>query len=179
MANELERAIIDLQNGDIKSLDIIYHLTSKGVFTFVLPIVKAYDLAEDVMQNTYVRAYENITSYTPGTNPRNWLLTIAKNLALSEVKKRSREISYDFNDENVETQGVYDLNPSLDTPTIDLANRVLNEGEMNIVLLYAIGGYKHREIAEMLNLPLGTVTSKYNAALKKIRIAYEKENEKK
>ena len=131
------------------------------------------------MQNTYVRAYATIASYTPGTNPRNWLLTIAKNLALSEVKKRSREISYDFNDENVETQGVYDLNPNLDTPIIDLANRVLNEGEMNIVLLYAIGGYKHREIAEMLNLPLGTVTSKYNAALKKIRIAYEKENEKK
>jgi RNA polymerase sigma-70 factor (ECF subfamily) len=179
MASELERAMICLQNGDVKCLDAIYKLTSKGVFTFVLPIVKAYDLAEDVMQSTYIRAYENIASYKPGTNPRNWLLTIAKNLAFGEVKKRNREPSYDFNEENVSTEGVYDLDPNIDTPTIDLANRVLNEGEMNIILLYAIGGYKHREIAEMLNLPLGTVTSKYNAALKKIRIAYEKENEKK
>ncbi|MFA5421605.1 MAG: RNA polymerase sigma factor [Bacilli bacterium] len=179
MASELERAMVGLQNGDVHQLEIVYKLTSKGVFTFVLPIVKAYDIAEDVMQSTYVRAYENIASYTLGTNPRNWLLTIAKNLALGEVKKRNREPNYDFSDENVSTEGVYDLNPNLDTPTIDLANRVLNESEMNIVLLYAIGGYKHREIAEILNLPLGTVTSKYNAALKKIRIAYERENEKK
>ena len=179
MANELERAIIALQNGDIRQLDIIYKLTSKGVFTFVLPIVKAYDLAEDVMQSAYVRAYENISTYIPGSNPRNWLLTIAKNLAFAEVNKRKHEVSYDFSEENVDPKGVYDLNPSLDTPTIDLANRVLNESEMNIVLLYAIGGYKHREIAELLDLPLGTVTSKYNAALKKIRIAYEKEKEKK
>ena len=179
MANELERAIIALQNGDIRPLDIIYKLTSKGVFTFVLAIVKAYDLAEDVMQSAYVRAYENISTYIPGSNPRNWLLTIAKNLAFAEVNKRKHEVSYDFSEENVDPKGVYDLNPSLDTPTIDLANRVLNESEMNIVLLYAIGGYKHREIAELLDLPLGTVTSKYNAALKKIRIAYEKENEKK
>lgn len=179
MANELERAMIALQNGDVRQLEVIYKITSKGVFTFVLPIVKAYDLAEDVMQSTYVRAYENISSYNPGTNPRNWLLTIAKNIAFSEVKKRNREVSYDFSEENVDPKGVYDLDPNLDTPAIDLANRVLNESEMNIVLLYAIGGYKHREIAELLELPLGTVTSKYNAALKKIRIAYEKENEKK
>jgi RNA polymerase sigma-70 factor (ECF subfamily) len=179
MANELERAIVGLQKGDVNQLAIIYKLTSRGIFTFVLPIVKAYDLAEDVLQSTYVRAYESITSYRPGTNPRNWLLTIAKNLAFNEIKKRNREPSYDFSEENVSTEGVYDLNPDLDTPTIDLANRVLNEGELNIVLLYAIGGYKHREIAEIIDLPLGTVTSKYNAALKKIRIAYEKEYGKK
>lgn len=179
MANELERAIIALRNGDVRQLDVIYKITSKGVFTFVLPIVKVYEVAEDVMQATYVRAYENINAYNPGTNPRNWLLTIAKNLAFAEVKKRNREPSYDFNEENVSTEGVYDLNPNLDTPTIDLANKVLSESEMSIVMLYAIGEYKHREIAEMLDLPLGTVTSKYNAALKKLRIAYNKQNEKK
>ena len=179
MANNLERAIIALHGGDVNQLSVIYNLTSKGVFTFVLPIVKVYEIAEDVMQATYIKVYENIVSYHPGTNPRNWILTIAKNLALAEINKRKREVSYDFNEENVSREGIYDLDPYLDTPTIELANKVLNEGELQIVLLYAIGDYKHREIAEMLNLPLGTVTSKYNTALKKIRIAYEKENEKK
>jgi len=179
MASELERAIIGLREGDVNQLAAVYKLTSKGVFTFILPIIKSYDLAEDIMQTTYVKAYENITSYEPGTNPRNWILTIAKNLALAEVKKRKRETSYDFTDENASLEGVYDLNTSLNTPTIDLANRVLKEGELSIVLLYAIGGYKHREIAEMLALPLGTVTSKYNGALKKLRAAYEKEYEEK
>jgi RNA polymerase sigma-70 factor (ECF subfamily) len=168
---KLEKAVIRLRQGDSNALAEIYEITSRGVFTFVLPILHDYQLAEDVMQQTFVTAYENIQSYQPGTNARNWLLTIAKNMALTEIKKRKREVSYDFDQDN-HPDGVYFLG-NIDSPTIALANKVLAEDEFNIVIMYAVGEYKHREIAEFLHMPLGTVTWKYNNALKKMRKALE------
>ena len=58
-------------------------------------------------------------------------------------------------------------------PTIALANKVLAEDEFNIVMMYAIGEYKHKEIADFLHMPLGTVTWKYANALKKLKKAIE------
>ncbi|OPZ36338.1 MAG: ECF RNA polymerase sigma factor SigW [Tenericutes bacterium ADurb.BinA155] len=168
---KLEKAVVRLREGDSNALAEIYEITSRGVFTFVLPILHDYQLAEDVMQQTFVTAYENIQSYQPGTNARNWLLTIAKNMALTEIKKRKREVSYDFDQDN-HPDGVYFLG-NIDSPTIALANKVLAEDEFNIVIMYAVGEYKHREIAEFLHMPLGTVTWKYNNALKKMRKALE------
>jgi DNA-directed RNA polymerase specialized sigma24 family protein len=56
-----------------------------------------------------------------------------------------------------------------------LANKVLAEDEFNIVMMYAIGEYKHKEIAEFLHMPLGTVTWKYANALKKMKKALEEQ----
>jgi RNA polymerase sigma-70 factor (ECF subfamily) len=92
-------------------------------------------------------------------------------MALTEIKKRKREVSYDFDQDN-HPDGVYFLG-NIDSPTIALANKVLAEDEFNIVIMYAVGEYKHREIAEFLHMPLGTVTWKYNNALKKMRKALE------
>jgi len=168
---KLEKAMIALQNGDSNALATVYEQMSKGVFTFVLPVLHDYQLAEDVMQDTFVSAYHAIKSYKPGTSARNWLLTIAKNAALSELKKRNHEISFDFSQDN-HPDGVYFIG-DVDSPTIALANKVLAEDEFNIVMMYAIGEYKHKEIAEFLHMPLGTVTWKYANALKKIKKALE------
>lgn len=173
---ELEKSMISLRNGNGNALADIYALTSRGVFTFVLPLLHDYQLAEDVMQDTYVSCYNHIQEYKPGTSARNWLLTIAKNAAISTLKKKNREISYDFSEET-RPDGVYYLG-EVDTPTITLANRILSEEEFNIVMMFAIGDYKHREIAELLHLPLGTVTWKYNNAIKKIKKALEEEDRK-
>lgn len=51
--------------------------------------------------------------------------------------------------------------------------KCLDETEREIVLLHAVWGYKHREIAQMKGMPLGTVTWKYNAALEKLRKEWE------
>lgn len=173
MSNRLEDSLLKLRKGDLEGLREIYEQTSRGVFTFILPIIRDYQLAEDIMQETYVKVHDKINDYQEGTNGRNWILTIAKNLAFDELRKRKHETETDFDDEREEL-GSYYLSDQIDTPTIKLANEILPEDEMHIVLLFAIGGYKHREIAEMLNLPLGTVTWKYHDALLKLRKAVKK-----
>lgn len=180
MKETLEKAILNLQKGDTNSLGIIYDLTSKGVFTFVLPIVKNYSTAEDIMQQTYIKVFENVKSYKEGTNARNWILTIAKNLAINEFNKNKKIIDADFDENIYQDDSPCILNESLDTPLIKLANQILDHQEFQIVIMHTVGEYKHREIADILNIPLGTVTWKYNNAIEKIRKEYLKreENEK-
>ena len=63
-----------------------------------------------------------------------------------------------------------------DTPFVfDLAAKVLSEEEYRIVMMCQIAGYKRREVAAMLDMPIGTVTWKNNEALKKLRKALETE----
>lgn len=170
MLERIERAATMLQQGDVRGLQIIYEDTCKSVFSFIFPIVKNYQLAEDIMQSTYITIYEKIDSYHPGTNLRNWILTIAKNLALQELKKLKRETFTD-NDVMLEALGGFTYDKPLETPTIELASKILSEEDFKIVMLFAVGDFKHREIAEMMELPLGTVTWKYNNSLKKLKKA--------
>ena len=172
---ELKKKMLLLQGGDINALADIYEETKKGVFSFVLPILRDYDKAEDIMQQTYVQLYEKIDQYDKSKNPLNWILTIAKNLALNEINKDSREISTDFM-EAVNGDRVFTFDSSeYDTPTIDLANKILTPSELQIVMLFVIGEYKHREIAKILDMPLGTVTWKYSNAISKLKKALENE----
>lgn len=174
MKNELEEAMLSLQKGDSSALETIYNLTYRGVFSFVFPIMKDYMAAEDILQSTYISVYEKIEQYKPGTNALNWILTMAKNMALNEYNKNKRSVDYDYDAEQPTPSSLYSFDESLDTPTIELASEILSEEDFKILLMYVVGGYKHREIADMLNIPLGTVTWKYKAALDKLKIELEK-----
>lgn len=171
---QLTNALLQLQKGDVDALETVYNLTRRGVFTFVLPIMGSKESAEDITQTTYVHLYEKIDQYDKTKNPLNWILTMAKNIALTEVIKQGREISTDFMESvNGDRVFTYDSD-NFDAPTLELANKVLTPSELQIVMMFAVAEYKHREIAEILDLPLGTVTWKYNAALKKLRLELEK-----
>ncbi len=174
MKSDLERAMISLQKGDTNALETIYDLTYRGVFSFVFPIMKDYMASEDVLQMTYISVYEKIAQYKAGTNALNWILTMAKNIALNEYNKNKRSIDYDYDAEQATPSNLYSFDESLDTPTIELASEILSDEDFKILLMYVVGGYKHREIAEMLDIPLGTVTWKYKAALDKLRVELEK-----
>ena len=174
MKSQLEEAMIALKKGDPNSLETIYNLTYRGVFSFVFPIMKDYMASEDVLQMTYISVYEKISMYQDGTNPLNWILTMAKNIALNEYNKNKRSIDYDYDAEQATPSNLYSFDESLDTPTIELASEILSDEDFKILLMYVVGGYKHREIAEMLDIPLGTVTWKYKAALDKLRVELEK-----
>ena len=170
MKHEVDLALTRLQQGNRDGLTALYESTNRAVFAFVLPLISDYQLAEDIMQETYVHAYQSISSYQPGTNGFSWVFTIARNIALSMLEKRNREQHTDF-DSQTESAGAVIEKPNFDSPTIDLAKGILPEDEQQILFLHTIGEYKHREIATLLNLPLGTVTWKYQEAIKKMKQA--------
>jgi len=162
---QLNNLLIELKNGNIDSLDTIYELTYKAVFSVALSVVHNSEDAKDIMMNTYIRIREKIHYYTPNTNAYAWILTMARNISINEYKKLSRSSAVDF--AQFEFVGESNINENI--PVFKIAKRVLNADELTIVLLHIVSGYKHREIAGIVGKPLGTVLWSYNNSLKKIK----------
>lgn len=172
---ELNDKMLALQQGDESAFEDIYNDTKRGLFAFIFSICRDYQTAEDMMQTAYVRLRTTIASYQAGGNAYAWLYTIAKNATLTELARRKREISSDAFD-NEEQFGSYTLEER-DSPTITVMSRVLNDVERQIVSLHVISGFKHREIAEMLQKSLGSVLWTYNNSLSKLKKALQREND--
>ena len=163
---ELEWHFIALKNGNTASLEFIYLNTKNAVFSVIYAILKDYQLSEDVMHDTYIKMSKNIMYYKPNTNPKAWIVTIAKNLAINVYNRRKRETSIDI-DSSV--YGEYKIDENGNGMELKKALSQLNETERQIVLLHCLGGFKHREIAKILDKPIGTVMWTYNNSLSKLK----------
>lgn len=168
----LDKFIKKFINGEASAFDKIYDQTRKSVYYVALSILRDKALAEDVMQTTYLRVLKNIDSYTLGTNVSAWIVKIAKNEAINMKKLRMRERSVD----EYENQNLFGISePDNYGELIDLAKRLLPDEEFSILMLVTACGYKRKEIGKMLDMPIPTVTWKYQNALSKMRNALERE----
>lgn len=176
----LDDYLVKLKTGDESALDSIYHLTKRGVFLLALSIVGNPYTAEDIMQDTYLKIKEKILYYKDGTNGYAWILTIARNLSINYVNKNKRvEVMDTSTSEHEYLNAVTDKNfDKEDMPIFKIAKENLNEFEMQVVILYSVYGYKHREIAEILKKPLGSVLWTYNNSIKKLQKVLKKGEEK-
>ena len=168
----LDKLINKFINGDASAFDKIYKLTQKSVYYVAISILHDVSLAEDVMQSTYMSVLKNIHSYALGTNAGAWIIKIAKNEAINLKKLTMKEQNFD-EAINPAVFGVCELETC--GKLTDLAKRLLPEDEFTILMLIIVCGYKRKEIAKMLDMPLSTITWKYQNALLKMRKALEKE----
>ncbi len=164
-----------LKQGESSALEPIYNGTKKAVFAVCYSYLKDYARAEDLMQDTYVCVKRFIGGYRENTNPQAWILAIAKNLCLNELKKRGREIFVDFFERPDLVPDETEIAVRDETGIIRLAEKHLDENEFKIVMMHTIGGVTLAEIAQVFGKPQGTVRWQYNNALKKLRKIIKKE----
>ncbi len=166
----LDEHLQQFAEGDDSEFEAFYLATKKTVYHIALGVLRERSLAEDVMQSTYMKVLANAGKYRAGTNAAAWIARIAKNEALNLKKARMRENPVDAR-ENEHLFGA--AQPDEYGILTDIARRVLSEEEFTVLMLAAADGYKRREIAAMLKMPLPTVTWKYHQALAKMRRALE------
>lgn len=163
--DKLMKKLID---GEQSAFEELYKQTRKTVYYVALSILREKYLAEDVMQSTYLSVLKNAAQYKIGTNATAWIIKIAKNQALNLKKSRKRETCVDES----ESAYLFDTCRTDDYGLlIDLARRTLSDDEFTILMLVSSCGYKRREIGEMLDMPVPTVTWKYNNAIEKMKSA--------
>lgn len=161
-----ERLILRMANGDRDAFSDLYHQTSSAVYGFALSILKNQHDAENVMHDTYIRAYKSAGSYKPMGKPMAWILTIVKNLSYNLLK--TGRVSEDIT-QYESLLHVDEGDTAIDRMILAKAFAILEFEERQIVILHALTGMKHREIAELLDVPIGTVLSKYNRSLAKMK----------
>lgn len=155
-------------NGSRDALADLYHLARVPVYTMALSLLKSKHDAEDVVQDTFLQVWNAAAGYQARGKGLAWILTIARNLARMKFREQSR--SGELSEEG--WASLVADSPALTTEDKEVLSAALNtlsDQERQVVTLHAVTGLKHREIAQLLELPLSTVLSKYRRALGKLK----------
>lgn len=161
-----DNLVVRMGQEDGEAFRQLYLASSSIVYGYALSILKNRTDAEDVMHDAYIRAYQGAASYQPRGKPLAWLLTIVRNLSYNKLRNARPAASID---EHEDAASTCDEQATVDRLALQAALKILDLQERQIVILHALTGLKHREIAEILELPTGTVLSKYHRALKRLR----------
>ncbi len=136
-----------------------------NMYNFAMMLTANKDDAQDLLQDTTLKALDNQEKYVDNINFKGWVLTIMRNIFINNYRKvvRSQTIID-------KTEDLYHLNLSqdsgFDTPegafTIKEINQAINSLNNDLKMPFSLflAGYKYNEISEKLNLPLGTVKSR-------------------
>ena len=176
-ALELERLLLQVGQGDRDAFARLYSLTRGAVYALALSLLQDAHEAQDTAQDTFVKVWESAPSYRPQGSPMAWMLTIARNLARSRLRRGGRQVGLEDEEWNAIPADLPAVSPE-DRQVLQEALARLGEEERRIVLLHAVTGLKHREIAQLLELPLPTVLSKYHRGLKKLRALMKGESDR-
>ena len=146
----------------------LYQSINQPLFAFILGLVADFHEAQDILQETYLKIRSAAHLYQAQGKPMAWIFTIARNLARMHFRQSQRVA--DESIEDIDAEGFF-------SSEMDHQDRIvmknllekLDEDERTIILLHAVSGYKHREIAQYLEKPISTVLSRYNRGIKKLR----------
>lgn len=174
---ELDRLLIRVGQGDREAFARLYGLTRGAVYALALSLLHDVHEAQDTAQDVYVKVWESAPAYRSQGSPMAWLLAVARNLARSRLRQSGRQVGLDTEEWNAIPAAAPDVSPE-DRQLLQEVLARLGAEERQIILLHAIAGLKHREIAQLLEQPLSTVLSKYHRGLKKLRAQMKGESDR-
>lgn len=160
---ELEHWLRDIGKGDRDALASLYRATSGPVYGYALSLLKNPQDAEDVLHDCYISIWNSAATYRRQEKPMAWILTVTRNLCLKRLRNRNRHVP-------LETA----WNPATvsdpeEAALLRACMQALSEEERQTVVLHAVVGLRHRDIAGILGLKPSTVMSKYRRAIQKLK----------
>lgn len=174
-SERLDALLFETAKGDAAAFEALYRAARTPVYSYALSILKQPYDAEDVLQDCFLHILASAANYRSQGKPMAWILTIARNLCFEKVRVGLKTTALSETDWWNAVQFSDADTSSEDRVLLEACFSVLHDTERQIVVLHAVAGFKHREIAQYLDLALPTVLSKYNRALKKLKTELEKE----
>lgn len=156
---------------DREAFRLFYQETARPVYSFIMSLTKNPCEAEDIMQETYLSVWTGAGSYVPQGKPLAWVFTIARNLCYMRFREQKGRENVGLEELEGREDGVIcaSIEQAADRKVLLDALDKISTQERQIVLLHAAAGMKHREVAEVLDISLATVLSKYSRSMKKLQ----------
>lgn len=164
----LEHLIEKIKDGDRDAFSSLYEQVKTPVFSYALSITKNRESAADIMQDVFLKIYESAARYEAREKPMAWIFSITRNLCLDSFRKAQRESVSSRGEDELCEEAATGLSVE-DEVILRLCLDTLQDDEREILILHAVWRLRHREIAQRLSLPIGTVLSKYNRTVKKLK----------
>jgi RNA polymerase sigma-70 factor (ECF subfamily) len=165
----------DLEKNRVFDKEFMPHIDS--MYNFAFRLTNDEDDANDLVQDTYLKAFRFINSFSQGTNAKAWLFRILKNSFINDFRKKSKEpAKVDYQDvettynseEDAETNQTVDLRVESVQDLIgdEIANALnaLPVDFRTVIILCDVEGFTYEEMAKILDIPIGTVRSRLHRA---------------
>jgi RNA polymerase sigma factor, sigma-70 family len=168
-----------MREGQVEALEVLYDRYARVVFSFAVRIVGDGLLAEEVLQEAFMRSWQQAGRFeiARGSFP-NWLLSITHNLAIDEIRKRQRrpqradlvDIADVLRSEVDTTADVEETAEASELrERIRAAMATLPPAQQRVIELAYFEGLTQREIAALLNEPLGTIKTRMRLGMRKLK----------
>jgi RNA polymerase sigma-70 factor (ECF subfamily) len=159
--------VIKAQGGDRNAFSELVCVHAQGVLNVIFRMCGDRQIAEDAAQETFIRAWAHLGSFRADASLRNWLYRIALNTATDILRKEKRILPGDVNDFHLADpqlgpEGVYLQEER--TALVQAAIQSLPDASRAVLVLKEYEGLSYREIADALDIPIGTVMSRLNYA---------------
>lgn len=171
---DLARLLDRIAEGDRAAFQAVYDATSAKLFGVVLRILRDRDVAEDILQEAYVRIWDNAARFdATKASPITWMATIARNRAIDEVRRRRPRLS----DDAEALERIADPAPSParqaeareDLGRLDDCLKALEGERAQMVRLAYLDGLSREELAVRFGHPVGTIKSWLRRSLMQLR----------
>ena len=161
---ELSEIIEGCYKNSRKHQEALYNLYASKLLGVCLTYTSDRELAQDILHDGFFKVFKKFDQFNPEWNLFSWIRRIMVNTAIDHFRKTNRITNVDFQ-ENEFLGGSFD-NVSDQYKTADLSQLInmIPPGARTIFNLYVVEGYKHNEIAEMLNISDGTSKSQLSKA---------------
>lgn len=181
---EFEEAVARMVEGDKTGLKVIYENYAGYIYRIIYEVLQSKENTEDVTSEFFIRLWDKAEQFKPGSGHKGYLASMARNLAIDFLRKHKREeltaMMQDLGTEPEEERGHTKISQTqgidssveqeaLGNLTIEQALATLKPAERQIVSLKVLGEMTFKEIAKCMDIPMGTVTWKYQNAMKKLR----------
>lgn len=146
-----------------------------NMYSFALSLTADRTNAEDLMQETSLRVLNNKEKYRPNTNFKGWVFTVMRNLFINNYHRGVRTQNIIDDSADLSYLGAQQDTEGLGTPDHELSLKEINKAIESLENTYQIpfsmylAGFKYKEIADQLDLPIGTVKSRIFFARKQLQ----------
>lgn len=174
---EFNSCVKRILEGDKSGLREIYDVYLPYIYQIVLGVVGRKEDAEDITSDFFIKFWQQADKYKPGSGHKGYLATMARNMAIDHLRKYKKEVIDDFTTgEDEEVSSIKEPVSEDNTEEEVIENISLNEAlsrlkpqEKQVVDMKILSEMTFAEIAQVLKVPMGTVTWRYREAINKLR----------
>ncbi len=173
-----EQIALLVQNGDKDKFSLLMDRYKAKLFRYGRKFLANEDNIDDVVQEVFIKAYQNIRSFDVNQKFSPWIYRIAHNTYINSIKKISRGPIYTFDFDTIVSHPVYE-DPSIKEAEeveikkmVDTGLEKLRSNYREIVILYYIEELSYKEIADILHIPIGTVGIRLRRAKEALKKAF-------
>ena len=170
---QLEFLVSQFQKKDEKAFEKLYNMYSKSMHGVIFNIVRDHELAEEVMQDVFIKAWEKADSYNSSKGRFfTWLLNISRNAAIDKTrskafKKTSKNLNSDYFVDILHSSE--NLGSKTDAIGIKKFVDKLADKCIKIIELLYFKGYTQKEASKELDMPIGTIKTRNRNCIQELR----------